>query len=134
MSPLEINTKIAEIKGLKIMLSPKDQNGLYVEAKIGGTIPYLKTTNWAENISDAWELFEEMGGQIITEDRYNGSYSKGKWLCTYGTTCPEEVLLNGPQADDTTAMVFWQNPRFIVAADTAPMAICLAWIAWKENK
>lgn len=105
MTPLEVNIAIAEFKMLKIMLSPKDQNGLYIEAKIGGTIPYLKTTNWAENISDAWELFEEMPTPEI-------GLMGGKYICSshgFRGLC-------------------------INKADTAPMAIALAWLAWKKNK
>lgn len=112
MSPLEINTKIAEIKGLKIMLSPKDQNGLYVEAKIGGTIPYLKTTNWAENISDAFELFEENQEVYLKKMNY-----------TDGTIVYQCVFR------DSNLNVLGN-----ATADTAPMAIALAWLVWKGNK
>lgn len=111
MSPLEINTKIAEIKGLKIMLSPKDQNGLYVEAKIGGTIPYLKTTNWAENISDAWELFEEMPESTFI-------FRKKKRL----SDCKDLFWICGLEGSIIDTM-----PHEI----TAPLAICKAWLKWK---
>lgn len=127
MTPLEINKKIAEMQGFKVIYIPDFDWQAYEETR-------MPITNYAEHISDAWKLFEEMDGQVITQDRYNGAYSGGKWLCTYETLCPEEVLINGPQAGDTEAMEFWADPVHVAAADTAPLAIAKAWLAWKESK
>lgn len=128
MTPLEINKKIAEWKGYEARRV--DGNQLFI-GKPGFDGSWV---NWAESITDAWELFDEMDMQIVVKDRYNGTYSKGKWLCTYETVFAEEILFNGPQGNDSEALAFWQSPKFVVAADTAPLAICKAYIKWKELK
>lgn len=126
MTHLEINKKIAELKGYEVRRV--NDNQLFI-GKPGFDGAWV---NWSESISDAWELFEKMDQQIVMKDRYQGTYSKGKWLCTYETMCAEEVLLNGPQGNDSDALAFWQSPKFVVAADTAPLAICKAYIKRKE--
>ena len=125
MKPLEINKKIALLKNF--ISDDKNYDDMEEFEYIQKLFP-----NWAENISDAWQLFEEMQVSILTKDRYNGAYSQGKWLCTYETLCPEEVLMRGPQNGDFEARAFWDDPHWVVAAQTAPMAICLAYIAWKQ--
>jgi hypothetical protein len=62
--------------------------------------------NWAENIADAWELFEEHDCPFISV--YN---KDGKRIYHAQFTLAYEGI-----------------------ADTAPMAICLAYIAWREEK
>ncbi len=102
MTPLEINKKIA---------SMKNHDG------IDDAHPYSNKNNriynWAENIGDAFELFEEM---VKNRDHENVSLYLGnvydEWVCGEGDF--EEV--NGE------------------LAKTATIAICLTWIKWKETK
>lgn len=120
MSPLEVNKKIAELQGRRIfntedsmwMMERLDEsegvNGLYSvteEYDDGATeeIKVFDLRNWAENISDAWELFEEMplGFSIMRDKEYN-------WCLFHNS--------------------IWS------VAPTAPMAIALAWLKWKESK
>lgn len=108
MSPLEVNEKIAEAKGYHV---DETINGFLFEKvyykngiKHYGDHHY----NWAENISDAWQLFEEMPESFsIQKDGLQWMVWKRK---TNGTV------------------------RFTDSADTAPMAIALAWLKWKELK
>lgn len=109
MTPLEVNKKIAEIKGYKIKeilgatllcVCPyrEDPNSFYESCQ----------TRWDYSMNEAWELFKEMPESFsIQKDGLQWMVWKRK---TNGTI------------------------RFIDSVDTAPMAICLAWLAWKENK
>lgn len=94
MTPLEINKKIAEIKGFT------------------GT---LIDTNWAENISDAWELFEEMATDI-SGDVNCLNYSS--FLKDYNV---------GVASDDGFESFANQDH------ESPSMAICLAYIEWKKE-
>jgi len=76
--------------------------------------------NWPENITDAWELFEEMRRLI------------------------GHVSLNSSVNNDTDKWYLLSNPKIPcfgydhVVEDTAPRVISLAWLAWdaarKEDK
>lgn len=110
MTPLEVNIKIAEAKGYHV---DETINGFLFEKvyyengiKHYGDHHY----NWAENISDAWELFEEPFCSYIVR------YSNG---ASFRVTFEDDEKGNGLVISD---------------ADTAPMAICLAWLKWKESK
>ena len=70
MTPLEINKKIAELKcsgfkyqsGNQILINYKEEPARQL-AKNLSPVNYIissRWVNWAEDISDAWELFEEM--------------------------------------------------------------------------
>ena len=85
---LEINKKISEIKLLK-------------DEKF---IP----RNWAENIADAWELFEEMPHGLIENS------IGGMKICSF-------------ISEGKSQAIQWYD-------DTAPLAICKSWLAWKENE
>lgn len=99
MTPLEINKNIAELKGIK---------NYEMDCKIQGMPVFSGFPNWAENISDAWGLFEEMPLPMITKDS-NYAY---KFQSTSDWKSAEVPAFDGL---------------------TAPMAICLAWIAWKQD-
>lgn len=65
--------------------------------------------NWAENISDAWELFEEMPFGTCITSHYDHEE-------TYYT------------------LILGDNINYVeIDSNTAPEAICLAWIKWKES-
>jgi hypothetical protein len=72
---------------------------------------YYPVPNWPEDIGAAWELIEEMGEN---------------WTITVENIPdrPKEVLARIFRAHS--------NVHFMASADTAPRAICLAWLAWKE--
>lgn len=114
MTSLEINKKIAELKGFKpgpsgnlrytnsVSLHPASMpdNLLSIFAS--------EDKSWAENISDAWELFEEIPGAVISKDDDNED-GRNSYYCRSAT-----------------------NNLSIYGA-TAQKAICLAWIKWKEE-
>jgi hypothetical protein len=107
MTPLEINKKIVEIK--------KPKNEIWVQVSDSNYIGHQNSSdifNWAENISDAWELFEENQEVYLKKMHY-----------TDGTIVYQCVFR------DSNLNVLGDSK-----ADTAPMAICLAWLVWKENK
>lgn len=99
---LEINKKIAEAKGIEIQTN----NGANVYVK---SPEPLINYNWAENIADAWELFEEMPGAELKHDDSTEN-SIDFYYCIEKKT----------------------NQH--IYGDTAPMAICLAWLVCKESK
>ena len=120
MTTLEINKRIAELKKLDITwgdygnsvcpaLWNKDEMVLF---------------NWAEDISDAWELFEEMGNNMggwhkIALDMWNAN-------STYIPISFKIIIkgLGGHGGD---------KDEMLAEANTASEAICLAWIKWKQQ-
>ena len=114
LTPLEINKKIAEFRNELNVFHHKHSpsvpcDGQLHEEYFSELMPNAK--NWAENINDAWELFEE-----------NHEVSIKKMHDTNNTICYQCVFR------DSNLNVIGDS-----AANTAPMAICLAWIKWKEN-
>ena len=88
----------------KAFIGCKDRSGLSA---------FEECPNYPENIADAWELVEE-ARLVIRPSFLNGKYVASRFL---------SVTLGGLVKSD-----------FEVTADTAPRAICLAWIAWKESQ
>ncbi len=97
MTPLEINQKIAEIKGYEYTagkVSMGDGMGIFI--------------NWAEDIADAFNLFDEMPGGVLSKDETEDG--KDIYHCHIrGTDSPE-----------------W--------AHSPSMAICFKFIEWKKNQ
>lgn len=121
MTPLEVNKRIGKMRydHAKSVVYKIDFKGVKSELQKNYVICYnddwLKlpqlgeSKNWAEDISDAWELFEEMPIPEIL--KIDSNYY--------------EACFHNPK-DET------KIERF--NAYQAPMAICLAWLAWKEAK
>lgn len=114
MTPLEINKRIAEKKGYIFddkyrcfsKEKPHDKNAIYKDSGI--------LYNWAENISDAWELFEEMPDASIF--KVDSKILKKEYSnLIYSASCKDIGLKS-------------------YSAETAPLAICLTWISWKEGQ
>ena len=105
-TPLEMEERIAKIKGLK------NPRSWFIEDKYQGIcwdidlVRPSEMTNWAENIEDAWELFEEIPSAILQK-------------VTYSIGSPEKSYA-----------VHYANKGYVYG-ETAPLAICLAWLAWK---
>jgi hypothetical protein len=72
---------------------------------------FFKTVNWAEKIEDAFELFESCEEIYLKKMKY----------------------VDGQQVYQ--CVIRDSDLRILgdAKADTAPMAICLAYIAWREN-
>ena len=71
---------------------------------------YYRVSNWPVDIKAAWELVEEMA----TPDNFGLSFwNNNVWECIYR------------KEEDYTGFV---------EADTAPLAICHAFIQWKESQ
>lgn len=66
--------------------------------------------NWAKNIADAWELFEEMPGALLSK---SDTTEDGRDIYHCRNDSMEKCFME------------WSFE--------APMAICLAWINWKEK-
>lgn len=102
MTDDEIRIKIALLRGYL--------NVANREGSITGTVPgerYIDDVpNWPVSIADGWELVEEM---------YNYNIKKIGTETT-AVLYPDTHILRGK----------------VGKADTAPRAICLAWLAWKE--
>lgn len=107
MTQLEINKKIAELKGLKMEEAPNlSQSALFFVGSDRHESESYK--DWAKDISDAWELFEEIPGAVISKDDDNED-GCNSYYCRSAT---DNLSIYGA---------------------TATEAICLAWIKWKEG-
>lgn len=120
MTPLEINKKIAMAKSPMKFISYGFEPDAYVYySYIKDNFVFMsKLYNWAENIADAWELFEELpeGTSIMRVYSSGGKYS----ICL---------------RDDNGALSYDnENIKGFFLYETAPLAICMAWIKWKESK
>lgn len=109
MTPLEINKKIASMRA---------HDG------IDNDHPFSAKKNrrycWAQLIDDAWELFEEM---VTSQQGWRAVVLSGN----DSTFLPRyKVLIKDHDAHN--------RDECEASADTVPMAICLAWIKWKEQK
>jgi len=77
----------------------------------------------------------------VFEDRYQGTYSQGRWLAVSQADTPVGrvnragwLLDNGPFGDDVEAMEFWcAPPAWIAVGDTPEQAIAHLWERSKPN-
>lgn len=70
---------------------------------------------------------------IVVQDRYGGSYSKGRWLAVARADAPMPsqalsriawVMDDGPGGDDLSCAIFWtEPPPWIAAAATPDQAV-----------
>ena len=127
----EIRRKIAEIKGYKwyeigneATLCNTTYAGILPKGREIVERPSLKSKiyyhcpNWPESIADAWELVEEMkqiGGAVCVEWTIPFIDAPFSWWC--GANVPKN-----------------ENKWYSGRDQTAPLAICLAYIAWKESQ
>jgi hypothetical protein len=111
MTPAELREAIAKAKGYVNV--HEGYNDTLRGIKLPNNYKAVEIANWPENISAAWKLFEEMPHPEI----YHGTYINGAnyWRCACGK---------------------WDygEPEYECEADTAPLAICRAWLMWKEDK
>jgi len=111
----ELRRKIAEAKGWTII---DEQSHIGVKDK-SGLSAYEFIPNWPVNIVDAWELVEEMRNEHeidIASDKLSDGSS---------TYCMKIFTFRGDGKGTG-----WRLEH-ITTADTAPRAICLAWLEWK---
>ena len=104
----EINDEIAQIRGWRKMFGKMDSASQWPH-KYYVYRDGRKTTclpNWTTDIAEAWELASEMPG-VHVRHVYDTAYGD-KWHCSY------------------------QLPEWF-AGDTAPIAICRAWLAWNKR-
>ena len=80
-----------------------------------GSKLYFICPNWPESIADAWELVEEMRANHFSIKLMAWDHTD-KWV----------VIMHHRQGHDE------KIPDDEIESDTAPLAICLAYIAWKE--
>lgn len=90
----------------------------------------MESHRYSTDIAAAWRVVEKLNKDKcfhLVEDRYGGSYSRGKWLAYFGINV--DGVVQGSWGGDIEAMEYWDNPTpGVVANDSAPMAICLAAI------
>lgn len=127
----------------------------FVPPRFGGDLQHAQSVPYfSYSLNQAIEIAEHLRASslpcypfILTEDRYGGCYSGGRWLASFGVDMP--TYEDGPLGDDIDAMDFWQfklsgwkntdgpmGGHFdvcttdaranIAAASTAPLAICRA--------
>jgi hypothetical protein len=105
----EIRLKVAKIKGWTVV------QDLSLDMQ-----PWLEDIpNWPVEIADAWELVEEMAipDEFALSMIYKDCMENIIWECVYS------------RYEDCGDF----GSRFVMA-DTAPLAICLAYIQWKESQ
>lgn len=121
MTPLEINKKIAGLKcgigerGVSASIGdygrPTNRVTYFLEADDNVRV-HSRFFNWAETITDAWELFEELPNpKLQLFNRDDAGLVRFPWRCTVDF-----------------------NKDYEFMGETAPLAIAKAWLAWKENK
>lgn len=121
MTPLQINQKIAEMKQLKMIHAPNYSSSatatLIFDAPDIDKYDDWSYKNWAENISDAWELFEEMPlAEIFHTNLKDVKYTVTIWVRNKHT---DEFCLG--------------DRKVFGKGITAPLTICAAYITWRES-
>lgn len=116
MTPEEIRLEIAERKGYENIRTWGIKNVLMV---YGGQEPGLhhNLPNWPESIAAAWELFEELP---IRRELLVTNYKQVVYECASGWS-GWDFESGGPG-------------KYAERGDTAPLAICRAWLAWKRSE
>ncbi len=117
----ELRRKIAELRGYKRMYGFMDQASSQ-EHEYWITPDGFKTVilpNYPFEIADAWGLVEEAGLSVMKTD--NG-YLAGRFDLDQEYLDVEEGIIDGHLS------------RGYSAADTAPRAISMAYIRWKEKQ
>ncbi len=70
---------------------------------------------------DFWYYaFHALRDVQITKDRYNGTYSHGRWVAIRDYEKHEEAWLDGAQAGDGEAMGFWSEPPSWIGSGDEP--------------
>lgn len=134
MTPLEINKKIAEIKELKMDEAPNlGQSALvFVGADNHESESYK---DWAKDIKNALELFEEMNSFYASSKLYSGD----RVLEVSDFILSLEHHPNGwafsiiEQTGDCFGGFNDKTLIYIKEVKYPSEAICLAWIKWKER-
>ena len=113
----EIRIKIAELKGVEYeVIHFIEGDELCIKDDDNA---YMPIPNWSVSIADAWELVEEMRNEHeidIASDKLSDGSS---------TYCMKIFTFRGDGKGTG-----WRLEH-ITTADTAPRAICLAWLEWK---
>ena len=113
MTDEELRLAIAKAKG---WIESTENGARWINPRGGAifTIP-----NWPKHIHTAWELVEEMkvGGYYVRVDT------------PFTADSPYQVKVDEMGWADHNP----PPPGGWYSADTAPRAICLAWLAWKEK-
>jgi len=105
----KLDEQIAKLKGIDYH---KTQYGLAADK----LVPY-----WSLKILDAWELFEEMPGAYLKHiDRKDVKFKVYYHVFKNTGDLIQDAISD--QYDEGSI------------GTTAPEAICLAWIKWKENE
>lgn len=107
---LAIAEKLGYVKAFGRMDSASQRDHVFYVKPDGRFTSYIP--DWPNSISEAWGLAEEMRSseKWIAVD----SVSDG-WVCLAGGACESEHWCSG------------------FPGDTAPLAICRAWLMWKEG-
>lgn len=114
MTPEEIRIEIAERKGIEI-INPFPSMLTYIDGKTSnGLNHYAPVPNWPEDIAAAWKL--------VTSFIENQPWDRF------------DVDYNGLASTKWRASFSFIHKIYGEVADTAPLAICKAWLSWKRSE
>ncbi len=114
----EMRIAIGKLRGFDVAISPSATRDhlwfqLFKDGERYSTNSYLvedkawrDAPNWPENIADAWELWEELPPF-------------------------KSIEYHAPMNRPYSVMYTVGNTHHQFDADTAPLAICVAWLAWE---
>ncbi len=125
MSAEELRLAIARAKGWFVMewINYNDAFSLINPAQTRGSNIYpsreaawssmdeCHVPNWSTSIAAAWELIDQIPPEWFVSVDRDGK----RWLCMIGSNKSSEEYYSGE-------------------GTTAPVAICKAWLAWKESQ
>lgn len=124
LTPERLRAEIAKRKGYVIGSGPMDSAAKYSGCK-WWTAPDGRRTSvipdWTSDITAAWELVEEMNNseEGLSDLWYGTVCGKLGWIYTF------RFYFMGAYKHGATEL--------IASSDTAPLAICRAWLMWKEE-
>ena len=114
MTPKEIRLEIAERKGMEVKY-PYPSIAAYIDGETPNGLDHFKPLpDWPASISAAWEL--------VTSFIENQPWDRF------------DVDYNGLASTKWRASFSFIHKIYGEVADTAPLAICKAWLSWKRSE
>ena len=112
----EIRRKIAKLQGWTRVVS---RHGFITGIPLTDKDSLNDVPDWPVNIAYAWLLAIEAGLSVMKTDK---GYIAGVFDLDWEYLDPEDGVIDGHLSDG------------YAEANTAPLAICLAYIQWKESQ
>jgi hypothetical protein len=115
----ELCLKVAKLKGLFPVQNTLNDSVNLGTIFINKDASIVSLGNCPESIADAWKLFEEMEKVGVGFSVFNLQHSDNHW--SYQVTIYDPV--GGPEYSE-----------YHVEGSSVPLAICKAFIAWRESQ